>query len=151
MLLPFFSCPSIARARCKFLSGNIFVPGDHGSTFGGNYLSTISALEVCNILDDLKNSGTLDETIIYFENKLKTFYETNLDIFDSIVGLGFMRGLRVKSADILSSIITESFNNGVLVLKAGKNTLRFLPPLTITKDEIDEGFKRLERAIEKIK
>ncbi|MEA3554515.1 MAG: aminotransferase class III-fold pyridoxal phosphate-dependent enzyme [Campylobacterota bacterium] len=129
---------------------DIFVPGDHGSTFGGNYLSTISALEVCSILDELKNNGALDETIIYFENKLKTFYENNLNIFDSMVGLGFMRGLRVKSADILNSIISNSFNEGVLVLKAGKNTLRFLPPLTITKDEIDEGFKRLERAIEKV-
>ena len=130
---------------------DIFVPGDHGSTFGGNYLSTISALEVCNILDDLKNSGALDETIIYFEDKLKFFYESNQDIFDSLVGLGFMRGLRVKSAETLGAIITESFNQGLLVLKAGKNTLRFLPPLTITKDEIDEGFKRLELAIEKIK
>ena len=130
---------------------DIFVPGDHGSTFGGNYLSTISALEVCNILDELKNSGSLDEMIIYFEDKLKEFYEVNLNIFEDIVGLGFMRGLRVKSADILSSIIKESFKEGVLVLKAGKNTLRFLPPLTITKEEINEGFKRLERAIEKIK
>ena len=130
---------------------DIFVPGDHGSTFGGNYLSTISSLEVCNILDELKNSGTLDETIIYFETKLQNFYESNLDIFDSLVGLGLMRGLRVKSADILSSIITESFDQGVLVLKAGKNTLRFLPPLTISKKEIDEGFKRLEKAIEKVK
>ena len=130
---------------------DIFVPGDHGSTFGGNYLSTISALEVCNILDDLKNDGILDESILYFENKLKGFYESNLDIFDEIVGLGFMRGLRVKTAETLGSIITESFNEGVLVLKAGKNTLRFLPPLTITKQEIDEGFKRLEKAIEKVK
>ena len=130
---------------------DIFVPGDHGSTFGGNYLSTISALEVCNILDDLKNDGTLDETILYFENKLKEFYVSNLEIFNEIVGLGFMRGLRVKTAEILGSIITESFNEGVLVLKAGKNTLRFLPPLTITKQEIDEGFKRLEKAIAKVK
>ena len=130
---------------------DIFIPGDHGSTFGGNYLSTISALEVCNILDELKNNGTLDETIIYFENKLKTFYKINLDIFEDIVGLGFMRGLRVKTAETLGSIITESFNEGVLVLKAGKNTLRFLPPLTISKDEIDEGFKRLEKAIAKVK
>ncbi len=130
---------------------DIFVPGDHGSTFGGNYLSTISALEVCNILDDLKHDGTLDETILYFENKLKEFYVSNLEIFNEIVGLGFMRGLRVKTAEILGSIITESFNEGVLVLKAGKNTLRFLPPLTITKQEIDEGFKRLEKAIAKVK
>ncbi|MEA3497539.1 MAG: aspartate aminotransferase family protein [Campylobacterota bacterium] len=130
---------------------DILVPGDHGSTFGGNYLSCISALEVCNILDDLKNSGKLDETIVYFESKLKAFYKNNQELFDDIVGLGFMRGLRVKSAEILTNIINESFSEGLLVLKAGKNTLRFLPPLTITKGEIDEGFKRLEMAVAKVK
>ena len=61
-----------------------------------------------------------------------------------------MRGLRVKDEDTLTKIINNAFDQGVLVLKAGKITLRFLPPLTISKFEIDEGFKRLEQAIEKI-
>jgi len=129
---------------------DIFVPGDHGSTFGGNYLSTASALETCTILDEIKNDGSLDETIIYFESKLKEFYEQNTNIFTDIVGLGLMRGLRVKDAETLAKIINNGFENGILVLKAGKNTLRFLPPLTISKEEIDEGFKRLEQAVEKI-
>jgi acetylornithine aminotransferase len=129
---------------------DIFEPGDHGSTFGGNYLSTASALEACLILDEIKNDGTLDETIIYFESKLKKLYENNKSIFTDIVGLGLMRGLRVKDATTLGSILKNSFEEGVLVLKAGKNTLRFLPPLTISKKEIDEGFKRLEQAVEKI-
>jgi len=129
---------------------DIFVPGDHGSTFGGNYLCTSSALEACTILDEIKNDGTLDETILYFESKLKELYEKNKKIFTDIVGLGLMRGLRVKDAETLVSVIKESFNTGVLVLKAGKNTLRFLPPLTISKAEIDEGFKRLEQAVETI-
>ncbi len=129
---------------------DIFSPGDHGSTFGGNYLSTATALEACNILDELKNNGSLDETLIYFEEKIKQFYENNTNIFNDIVGLGLMRGLRVKDSDTLVSIISNAFDNGVLVLKAGKNTLRFLPPLTISKQEIDEGFKRLEKAVENI-
>lgn len=129
---------------------DIFSPGDHGSTFGGNYLSTAAALETCNILDELKNSGILDETLIYFEKKIKEFYENNKGIFTDVVGLGLMRGLRVKDSDTLSKIISNGFENGVLVLKAGRNTLRFLPPLTISKNEIDEGFKRLGRAIENI-
>ena len=129
---------------------DIFEPGDHGSTFGGNYLSTAASLEVCNILDEIKNDGSLDETIIYFEKKLKEFYENHMNLFEDIVGLGLMRGLRVKDAQTLSDIISNSFQEGVLILKAGKNTLRFLPPLTISKNEIDQGFKRLEQAVEKI-
>jgi len=127
---------------------DIFEPGDHGSTFGGNYLSTACSLTACEILDELKNSGSLDETMIYFEEKLKETYEKHKDLFTDIVGLGLMRGLRAKDTETLSNIIKASFDKGVLVLKAGKNTVRFLPPLTISKEEIAEGFKRLESALE---
>lgn len=126
---------------------DILQAGDHGSTFGGNYLSSTASLEVCNILQKIKNDGSLDDTIKYFDKKLKYFFNKNQNIFLDIVGIGLMRGLRVKNSDILSKIIEYSIQNGVLVLKAGRDTLRFLPPLTITKEEIDIGFKRLEDAI----
>ncbi len=129
---------------------DIFSPGDHGSTFGGNYLVTSASLEVCTILEEYKNSGYLDETIIYFETKLKEFYEKNKHIFYREVGLGLMRGLRVNDEETLATIVNNAFDNGVILLKAGKITLRFLPPLTITKDEINEGFKRLGQAVDKI-
>ena len=129
---------------------DIFVPGDHGSTFGGNYLSTRAALEVCNILQEYKNSGCLDETIDYFNKKLKRFYNDNKDIFTELVGIGLMRGLRLKDNNSLQALIKKAHSAGVLVLKAGKNTLRFLPPLTISKNEIDIGFKRLEDAIKNL-
>ena len=84
---------------------------------------------------------------VEFETKLKEFYENHQDIFTDMVGLGMMRGLRVKDADTLTQFISKAFDNGVLVLKAGRNTLRFLPPLTITKYEVNEGFERLEKAL----
>ena len=130
---------------------DIFSPGDHGSTFGGNYLVTSAALEVLEILEEIKDSGELDETIIYFNKKLNEIYENNKDIFTANVGLGLMRGLRAKDADTLAHVIKTAFEEGVLVLKAGKNTLRLLPALTISKEEMNEGFKRLENALDKIK
>src|SRR5574344_482206 len=130
---------------------DIWSAGDHGSTFGGNYLVTTAALEVLDILEDLKDSGTLDETIIYYTKKLDELYENNKEIFISNIGLGLMRGLRVKDGDTLALLIKTAFESGVMVLKAGKNTLRLLPALTISKNEIDEGFKRLQTALNKIK
>jgi len=121
----------------------VFSAGDHGSTFGGNYLSTAAANSVLDTLQEYKLSGELDEAFIYFETQLKRFFEQNRRIFTSTVGFGMMRGLRVKDADTLGSIIANARENGLLMLKAGRNTLRFLPPLTITKEEIDEGFRRL--------
>jgi acetylornithine aminotransferase len=126
---------------------DIFEMGDHGSTFGGNYLSTRAGLEVLDILESYKNSGFLDEGFILFEESLKELKEEFASLFDKVVGLGMMRGLRCKSGVDLGMIIQKASKEGVLVLKAGRNTLRFLPPLTISKEEINEGFERLKNAI----
>jgi acetylornithine aminotransferase len=126
---------------------DVLSPGDHGSTFGGNYLSSTATCEVMDILKEYKESGDLESTISYFNSELEKFYMANRNLFTSKVGIGLMCGLRVKNAETLSSIIQNAKENGVMALKAGKNTLRFLPPLTITKEEIDEGFKSLFNAV----
>ncbi len=125
----------------------IFKPGDHGSTFGGNYLSTTAANAVMDILQAYKDSGDLDRAFIKFEDHLEALFKKYPQFFTLSVGFGFMRGLRVKDADTLASIIKACHANGVLVLKAGRNTLRLLPPLTISDAEINEGFKRIDEAL----
>jgi acetylornithine aminotransferase len=126
---------------------DIFSPGDHGSTFGGNNLSTTAICEVIDILNEYDASGELAKGINYFDASLETFYNAHRDLFMEKVGIGMMAGLRVKDADTLGKIINAARENGVMVLKAGRNTLRFLPPLTITKEEIDEGFELLHTAL----
>ncbi|WP_415396044.1 aspartate aminotransferase family protein [Sulfurimonas sp. CS5] len=125
----------------------VLTAGDHGSTFGGNYLSTAAACEVLDVLKEYSDSGELEKNIDYFNQELEKFYSANRKMFTSKVGIGMMCGLRVKNAETLSAIISNARDEGVMVLKAGKNTLRFLPPLTITREEIDEGFKSLNRAV----
>ena len=61
-----------------------------------------------------------------------------------------MRGLRAKDANAVGAVIKNSMSKGLIVLKAGRNTVRFLPPLTISKQEIDEGFERFEKALSSI-
>ena len=129
---------------------DVLTAGDHGSTFGGNYLSTSATCEVLDILNELSSSGELENTIDYFHTKLDILFENNKDIFIKKVGVGLMCGLRVKDADILSAILESAKKNGVMLLKAGRKTLRFLPALTITKEEIDEGFTSLNHAISSI-
>ena len=125
----------------------ILKAGDHGSTFGGNYLSTAAANAVLDILEEDKNSGELDRVFIKFETQLEILFSKYRNLFTQSVGFGMMRGLRVKNAETLASIIKNAHEQGVLVLKAGRNTLRFLPPLTISDTEIIEGFKRLDEAL----
>jgi acetylornithine aminotransferase len=126
---------------------DILSKGDHGSTFGGNYMSTTAGLAVLDVLSILDESGVLAETIDYFESKLKNALSNYSNLFDKEVGIGLMRGLRAKDNDTMRKILTNSMKEGLIVLPAGRNTVRFLPSLTITKDEIDEGFKRFEKAI----
>jgi acetylornithine aminotransferase len=126
---------------------DIFAPGDHGSTFGGNYLSSAAGIAVLDILSEMYDTGRLHEALIYFEEKLRGIVENYPMLFDKEVGLGLMRGLRAKDAETVSAILERTMQEGVIVLKAGRNTVRFLPSLTITKDEIDEGFRRFEKAL----
>ncbi|MDD2905256.1 MAG: acetylornithine transaminase [Sulfurimonas sp.] len=126
---------------------DIFAAGDHGSTFGGNNLSTTAICEVIDILNEYNASGALQEGIDYFDKALEAFYAQHRDVFTQKVGIGMMAGLRVVDADTLAKVINAARAHGVMVLKAGRNTLRFLPPLTITKEEIDEGFISLHAAL----
>jgi len=126
---------------------DIFSPGDHGSTFGGNYLSTRAGLTVLDVLERMDNAGELAQTQLLFEEKLSEVMSRHSDLFEDSVGLGLMRGLRARDAKTQVAIIDAAFAAGVIVLKAGRNTVRFLPSLTITSDEITEGFDRFEKAL----
>jgi len=128
----------------------ILKTGEHGSTFGGNYLSTRAALEVLAILEEHKNSGELDQMLTLFEERLKSIATKYPDLFEKEVGVGFMRGLRVKEGRDAGEIIQAAFNERVVVLKAGRNTVRFLPVLTMTQEEMQLGFERFESALAKL-
>ncbi|WP_257125781.1 acetylornithine transaminase [Arcobacter porcinus] len=123
---------------------DIFAFGDHGSTFGGNHLSTTVCNKVLNILEKYSNSGELSENIKYFNSCLQYIINKYPNIFLKKSGFGFMQGLVLKDEMLLNDIINLALKNGVLVLKSGKNIIRFLPPLIINKSEITEGFQRFD-------
>ncbi len=126
---------------------DVLKPGDHGSTFGGNYLSTRAGLEVIKILDEYKNSGMLQEISEYFENRLLETVKEFPNLFDKVSGYGLMRALKAHTSQIRDEVVKRAFEKRLLVLKAGKTSVRFLPPLTVTKQEIDEGFDILKEIL----
>ncbi len=126
---------------------DIFAPSQHGSTFGGNPLSTTAGIATLEVLEAYKNSGALDKQIARFEAHLKAITDKFSKIILGISGIGFMRGLKIKDDETLGAIIVKARENRLLVLKSGNATLRFLPPLLISEGEIDEGFRRLESAL----
>nr|WP_315083935.1 acetylornithine transaminase [uncultured Campylobacter sp.] len=129
---------------------NIFAPGEHGSTFGGNFLATSTALAVLLQLQFLKASGKLDKTIKRFVKKLDAIAADYPSLIEKRVGLGLMQGLVLRDEKNLSEIFNKALQNGLLILKSGKRTLRFLPALNIKKSEIKEGFVRLRKSLNEI-
>ncbi|WP_298027469.1 acetylornithine transaminase [uncultured Campylobacter sp.] len=129
---------------------NIFAPGEHGSTFGGNFLATSTALAVLSQLEFLKASGKLDKTIKRFIKKLDTIAADYPSLIEKHVGLGLMQGLVLRDEKNLGEIFNKALQNGLLILKSGKRTLRFLPALNIKKSEIKEGFARLRKSLDEI-
>lgn len=116
--------------------------GDHGSTFGGNYLSSRAGIEVLDILT--KSKSQINENINYLQNRLLDIAnEYNL----KLTGIGYMRGLKIKDDETLISIIQKCLDNGLVILKSGNSTLRFLPPLSITVDELDQGLNILNKVL----
>ena len=127
---------------------SIFAPGDHGSTFGGNFLATTTGLVTIKELKRLKKSGKLDEISAKFNENLEKLARRYPKIFEAKQGIGMMLGLVLKDGVELAKIISLALKHRVLVLRSGTKTLRFLPPLNISKKEMKDGFARLSRALD---
>jgi acetylornithine aminotransferase len=125
----------------------ILKPGDHGSTFGGNFLSSRAALEVLDILETERQSGRLERLVEAFGERLRSYVRDWPEWFEKEVGIGLMRGLRVKEGKEAGAVVAAAFKERLVLLKAGRNTERFLPVLTMTDEEMALGFKRLDAAL----
>lgn len=136
---------------CMTSRVDIFAPSEHGSTFGGNFLSTSAGLRAIKILEKAYDSGKLKRTIVYFNAKLDSLLKKYPTLFIHKTGLGLMCGLKAKSEQIQQDILQACFTQRLLVLRSGRGVVRFLPPLLISKREIDEGFRRFQKALKSIK
>jgi len=118
-------------------------PGDHGTTFGGNPAVCAGANVV---LETVLSEGFLDEVNKkgdYIKSKVASF---NLDCVKEIRGKGLMIGIQVTLPH--KQIVKKALENGLMLLTAGKDVLRMLPPLNISYAEIDEGLDILHSVLE---
>jgi len=119
--------------------------GEHTSTFGGNPLVCAAACAAIDVMVEEKlpeRAATLGR---YFKERLEDL-QTRYKIIREIRGLGLMIGVELRF-DVLN-IILKSMNKGVLILDAGRNVLRFLPPLVIKREHIDRVITVLDTIIE---
>lgn len=124
---------------------DVLVPGDHGSTYGGNPLVT----SVSNVLIDIVSKQSFLNQITEKSKYLKKQLEKLKAKKDSIVkikGIGLMIGIEVTTD--VKAIVKDALDNKLLIVNAGKNTIRLVPPLTVTKEEIDHFVNIFETLIE---
>ena len=123
------------------------VPGDHGTTYGGNPLACAAVREVLSIFEEEKILENVNEVAPYLEAELKKL----VDEYDFLVGergLGLMRGLIFDTdKKSPSEVVKKAHDNGLVLITAGTNVVRFLPPLIITKAHVDEMIALLRKCL----
>lgn len=128
-------------------ANEVFKAGDHQSTFAGNPLACAAGLVV---LHELQKPGFLDsvkEKGEFIRNSVKSWNNPNVG---EIRGKGLMIGIDIVEGKSALELEKKLLANGLLTSTAGKNTLRLVPPLNISKEEIDEGLKILKDALENL-
>ena len=124
-----------------------FGPGSHGSTFGGNKLAMAAALETLHIM---KEAGFMEEvrskSAILLE-QLQLAFQDHPKI-SAVRGLGMMIGIETSAS--LSRIVEAARQKGLIILTAGENVIRLLPPLTISREEIQQGIAILKEVFSEL-
>ena len=113
---------------------DVFQPGDHGSTFGGNPLACSAA---CVVLDEILNNGILEhvqEVSAFLKATLEKLQTQFPEIITDIRGLGLMMGIEVNCDP--KEVISACIEKGLLLVSADTNVIRFVPPLIIEKEHI---------------
>ena len=128
----------LASEKCR----GVMTAGTHGSTFGGNPICCAGGLAVMDMLtDDLLHEVT--EKGAYLRRSIE---EMDLPCLGETRGLGMMIGVDVKGEQTNKQLASKLIENGLLVLTAGPG-LRLLPPLVITKEEMDEGLAIMKKTL----
>src|SRR5437763_6014749 len=124
---------------------DLFVAGDHGTTFGGNPIACAAAIAtIKTILDEnlLDNAAKMGD---YCHSKFAEFCE-EYDFIDSPRGIGLMQAVNVKH-ELAPTIVQQALEHGLLLNALGRDTLRIVPPLNILKNEVDEAAELLDKAL----
>lgn len=121
-------------------------PGDHGTTYGGNPLVTAAASKVLDIFEEKKITEHVVQIGDYLSAKLEEISD-KYDIITAHRGIGLIQGLEfsIPVAPIVKKALLEE---GLVLISAGSQIIRFVPPLVIEKEHVDEMIDKLEKALQ---
>ena len=123
----------------------VLVPGDHGTTYGGNPLACTAINKVLDLFEKIDVLNNVNEVSKYMEEKFDALTE-KYDFVKGHRGKGLMQGLILDIP--VGEVVTKSIEKGLIVISAGSDVLRFVPPLIITKENVDEMYNIIDSVFE---
>ncbi|MDJ0600292.1 MAG: aspartate aminotransferase family protein [Crocosphaera sp.] len=141
----------IGAMMCKEFC-NVLTPGTHASTFGGNPLACAAALTVLKTIEEdniLQNVQARGEQL---RTRLRAIAQKDPTLFTDVRGWGLINGMEINEEMSITSIdiVKVAMEEGLLLAPAGPKVLRFVPPLIVSEEEIDEAVDKLQTAINKV-
>lgn len=137
----------IGALLAKEAAAAAFAPGDHASTFGGNPLACAAANAV---LDELLENDLLEhvqDVGKHLRQRLLNM-QKKISVIEDVRGVGLLQGIQLTAE--ASAVVKKCMEAGLMILNAGTHVIRFVPPLIIQKEQIDEGLGILENVLESI-
>jgi acetylornithine aminotransferase len=141
----------IGAMMCKAFC-DVFTPGTHASTFGGNPLVCASGLTVLQTIEQENLLQNVQERGQQLRARLRAIASKYPHLFVEVRGWGLINGLEINAEVALTSpdIVNAAWAEGLLIAPAGPKVLRFVPPLIVSAAEVDQAADLLEIAIAKV-
>lgn len=121
------------------------VPGDHGTTYGGNPLACAASAKVFELFEKLNVLENVQKVGAYMAKKLEQIVQ-DYDIVIEHRGVGLIQGIELSLNP--KDVISNALDNGLILFSAGTNVIRFVPPLVITEKDVDEMIVKLRKALD---
>ena len=144
----------VGAVMAKAEVGDAMIPGTHGSTFGGNPLAMRSANAVLELLLEKDFLDNLRKMIVYFDKKMDQLIKNDMHVTPIIFskkGSGMLRGFQLNENVTAGDFGNIAREKGLLLVGAAENTIRLLPPLNTSKEEVDNAFDILDDIVLELK
>ena len=144
----------VGAVMAKAEVGDAMVPGTHGSTFGGNPLAMRSANAVLELLLENDFLSNLRKMIVYFDKKMDELIKNDMKnnpIIFAKKGSGMLRGFQLNEDVTAGDFSNIAREKSLLLVGAAENTIRLLPPLNTSKEEVDNAFDILNDIVLELK
>ena len=136
--------PVGAFLMTEHVAGHSLTSGDHGTTYGGNPLAAAAVNKVLDLFEENHIIENVNAVAPYLEEKLDLLAE-KYDFIKGRRGVGLMQGLVCKGS--VGDVINKALENGLILFNAGADIIRLVPPLIITKENVDEMAAILEKCL----